>query len=177
MAAERTNTMGGAKTGEMAAGPSVVAVMPTYNEKDNLPITLAGIFAHYPDAHVLVVDDNSPAGTGKLADRMEAEDGSERLHVLHRQEKGGLGPAYLAGFAWALKRGYELICEMDMDGSHRPVDLARLLKAAQQPITVGGGHGRSRVMPDLVIGSRRVLGGRAMNWPWCRDLISSCGAW
>ncbi|PLS30734.1 dolichol-phosphate mannosyltransferase [Bifidobacterium margollesii] len=148
-----------------------LVVMPTYNEKENLPITVGAVFSYCPDAHVLVVDDNSPDGTGDLAERMAREPvgrtarNEPRLFVLHRTRKNGLGPAYLAGFRWALDRGYEVICEMDMDGSHRPQDLPRLLAA------IGGG------CADLVIGSRRVPGGRMVDWPWYRDLISRCGSW
>ena len=143
---------------------SVVVVMPTYNERENLPVTLGGVFEHCPDVHVLVVDDGSPDGTGELADDMASRD--PRVHVMHRGEKNGLGPAYLAGFRWALDRGYDVVCEMDMDGSHRPADLPRLLDE------VCGGKG-----VDLAIGSRRVPGGGMEDWPWYRDLISRGGSW
>ncbi|WP_240541770.1 polyprenol monophosphomannose synthase [Bifidobacterium simiarum] len=161
-----------------ASGPRTLVVMPTYNERENLPITVGGVFAHCPQVHVLVVDDGSPDGTGELAERMAGEpighdaQGEPRLFVLHRTEKNGLGPAYLAGFRWALDRGYEVICEMDMDGSHRPQDLPRLLAA------VGTGSGPAGMGgADLVIGSRRVPGGRMVDWPWYRDLISRGGSW
>ncbi|PJM74313.1 dolichol-phosphate mannosyltransferase [Bifidobacterium primatium] len=146
------------------ASPSVLVVMPTYNERENLETTVGGVFRHCPQVHVLVVDDNSPDGTGRLADAMAESDG--RVHVLHRREKNGLGPAYLAGFTWALDHGYDVICEMDMDGSHRPQDLARLVALSCREPDV-----------DLVIGSRRVPGGRMENWPWYRDLISRGGSW
>lgn len=142
----------------------VVIVMPTYNEVANLNTTLSGVFAHVPEAEVLIVDDNSPDGTGRLADFMAQ--GNRRIHVLHRPEKNGLGPAYLAGFHWALAHGYTLICEMDMDGSHRPEDLRRMLDVAKLNPDV-----------DLVIGSRRVAGGETVNWAWSRDLISRVGSW
>ncbi|WP_399552316.1 polyprenol monophosphomannose synthase [uncultured Bifidobacterium sp.] len=138
--------------------------MPTYDERENLVPTIRGVLGNEPDVDVLVVDDASPDGTGELADRLAAKDG--RVHVLHRTEKNGLGPAYLEGFAWALANGYDVVCEMDMDGSHRPEDLPRLL----DPL------GRHPAV-DLVIGSRRVSGGRTENWPWYRDLISRGGSW
>ncbi|MBW3087621.1 polyprenol monophosphomannose synthase [Bifidobacterium sp. 82T24] len=143
---------------------SVVVVMPTYNERENLPVTLGGVFDHCPDVHVLVVDDGSPDGTGELADDMASRD--HRIHVMHRREKNGLGPAYLAGFRWALDHGYDVVCEMDMDGSHRPADLPRLLDVVCGDADV-----------DLVIGSRRVPGGGMEDWPWYRDLISRGGSW
>lgn len=152
----------------VSGSTSVVVVMPTYNEKDNLPVTIPAVLRYCPDVHVLVVDDNSPDGTGDLADAMADDD--PRIHVLHRAGKGGLGPAYLAGFRWALDRGYDVICEMDMDGSHRPQDLPRLLA----PLLGVEGSRSGRV--DLVIGSRRVRGGRSEGWPWYRNLISSCGS-
>ena len=141
-----------------------VIVMPTYNEVANLKTTLSGVFAHTPQVDVLIVDDGSPDGTGRLADFMAG--GDARIHVMHREEKNGLGPAYLAGFRWALERGYDLICEMDMDGSHRPEDFRRMLDVATMNPDV-----------DLVIGSRRVPGGRTVNWPWTRDMISRGGSW
>lgn len=152
----------------ISGGTSVVVVMPTYNEKDNLPVTIPAILRYCPAVHILIVDDNSPDGTGDLADAMADDD--PRIHVLHRAGKGGLGPAYLAGFRWALDRGYDVICEMDMDGSHRPQDLPRLLA----PLLGSKSSRSGRV--DLVIGSRRVRGGRSEGWPWYRNLISSCGS-
>ena len=138
--------------------------MPTYNERGNLKPTLADVFTHNPQVHVLVVDDNSPDGTGALAEALADKD--RRIHVLHRPGKEGLGPAYVAGFRCALARGYEFICEMDMDGSHRGADLASMLEAM-----------RARPGVSLVIGSRRVPGGGTLNWPWYRDLLSRCGSW
>lgn len=148
----------------MSEGTRTLIVMPTYNEVANLKPTLSGIFAYAPEVEVLVVDDNSPDGTGRLAAFMGQ--GDHRIHVLHREAKNGLGPAYLAGFQWALERGYDLICEMDMDGSHRPEDFRRMLDVAITNPEV-----------DLVIGSRRVPGGYTVNWPWIRDAISRGGSW
>lgn len=138
--------------------------MPTYDERENLRLTLAGIRWFEPHADILVVDDSSPDGTGDLADAMAREDG--HIHVLHRPEKNGLGPAYREGFRWALDHGYDIVCEMDMDGSHRPADLVRVLDALR----------RDRVV-DLAIGSRRVGRGGTQGWPWYRDLISRAGSW
>lgn len=142
-------------------------VMPTYNELENLRPTIGGIFTCRPSVEILIVDDGSPDGTGELADRMAIED--PRIHVLHRAGKNGLGPAYLAGFAWALNQGFDVICEMDMDGSHRPQDLPKLLDALT--------GGTADAVPDLVIGSRRVDGGRTEGWSAFRDFISRGGSW
>lgn len=139
-------------------------VMPTYNERENLAITLDAVFVHNPHVDILIVDDQSPDGTGFLADNMAVD--NPRLHVLHRAQKNGLGPAYIAGFHWALKHGYEVICEMDMDGSHRAQDLHALLRVLASDDSI-----------DVVIGSRRVSGGRTVNWPWYRDAISRGGSW
>ena len=117
--------------------------LPTYNERDNLAPIVAAIHAAVPQVDVLVVDDNSPDGTGALADALAAEDG--RVHVLHRSGKEGLGRAYQAGFAWALARGYGLVLEMDADFSHDPRHLPALLAAARHA--------------DLVLGSRWIPGG------------------
>ena len=146
------------------AGVDTCVVMPTYSERGNLETTLADLFAHNPHVHVLVVDDNSPDGTGVAADAMAAHDA--RIHVLNRPGKEGLGPAYIAGFRQALARGYEFICEMDMDGSHRGVDLATMLGVIRRNKRVA-----------LVVGSRRVAGGSTENWPLYRDLLSRCGSW
>ncbi|WP_297316260.1 polyprenol monophosphomannose synthase [Bifidobacterium indicum] len=146
------------------SGRGALVVMPTYQEVQNIRPTLGGLLKACPAVRVLVVDDDSPDGTGGVADAMAARD--DRISVLHRHERQGLGPAYVEGFQWALARGYDLICEMDMDGSHRPRDMARVLRYAQ-------GHPEV----DLVIGSRRVPGGSTRNWPWYRDLISRMGSW
>jgi len=138
--------------------------MPTYNELESLPTTLALLRETVPDVDVLVVDDASPDGTGAWADAAAAAD--PRLQVLHRTAKNGLGRAYLEAFRWALDQGYDAVVEMDADGSHRSVDLPRLLAAA-----------RIEPAPDLVIGSRWVPGGAVVNWPWHRQLISRLGTW
>ena len=133
-----------------------LVVVPTYNEAVNLPSIVPQILAQDPRLDVLIVDDNSPDGTGELADQMAAADG--RVHVLHRPGKGGLGKAYLAGFRWALERDYELVFEMDADFSHDPKFLADFLRAAEEA--------------DLVIGSRYKTGVNVINWPISRLLLS-----
>ncbi len=138
---------------------AVLVCIPTYNERDNLPRIVAGVRATVPGADILVLDDNSPDGTGEVADALAADDA--RVHVLHRTAKEGLGRAYLAGFAWGLERGCDAIVEMDADGSHRPEDLPALIAAAAGA--------------DLVIGSRYVRGGRIVNWPTSRKVLSVGG--
>ena len=136
-----------------------LVVIPTYNEAASLEPLVTSLRAHAADADILVVDDASPDGTGKIADRL-AEDPA--IHVLHRPGKKGLGVAYCAGFAWGLARPeYGWFVEMDADGSHRPAELRRLRNAAYAA--------------DLVIGSRWVRGGRVLDWPWTRRLISKVG--
>jgi dolichol-phosphate mannosyltransferase len=134
-------------------------VVPTYNEVDNLPWIVGRLRAAHPDVDVLVVDDGSPDGTGKVADELAADDPSVR--VLHRVEKGGLGAAYKHGFRLALDHGYDVIGEMDADGSHQPEQLHLLLEALREA--------------DLVIGSRWVPGGSVVNWPLRRELLSRGG--
>lgn len=196
----------------------VCVVMPTYNERENLEPTLSDLFARNAGVNVLIVDDNSPDGTGRLADviasvtstardvpaapmsqvrfghatthepqpigsngalsdanvsttdtrianRINSCTNGSRLFVLHRPRKEGLGSAYVDGFMWALRHGYDLICEMDMDGSHRAEDLHRMLQFMERHPQV-----------DLVLGSRRVRGGRTEDWPWYRDAISRLGS-
>jgi dolichol-phosphate mannosyltransferase len=138
---------------------SVLVVIPTYDERDNLERIVARTRAAVPDADILVADDNSPDGTGELADKLAAED--PHVHVLHRPGKQGLGAAYLAGFRWALDRGYGVLVEMDADGSHRPEDLPRMLAALDRA--------------DVVLGSRYVPGGTVVNWPWHRLVLSRGG--
>ncbi|MFS8103944.1 polyprenol monophosphomannose synthase [Lentzea alba] len=138
----------------------VLVVIPTYNERDNIGKIVKRLHTALPDVHVLVVDDGSPDGTGQLADEMAAAD--ERVHVMHRTEKAGLGAAYVAGFQWALDREYGVICEMDADGSHAPEQLHRLLDALPQA--------------DLVLGSRWVPGGEVVNWPAQRKFLSLGGS-
>jgi dolichol-phosphate mannosyltransferase len=133
-------------------------VLPTYNERENLPGIVPGILAAAPELDVLVVDDDSPDGTGELADELAARDA--RVFVLHRPRKEGLGRAYLAGFAEALERGYGRILEMDADFSHDPARLPALLKTDA----------------DLVLGSRYVEGGGTVNWGLGRRLLSKGGS-
>ncbi|MFD4669503.1 polyprenol monophosphomannose synthase [Lentzea sp. NPDC058450] len=138
----------------------VLVVIPTYNERDNIGKIVKRLHTALPEVHVLVVDDGSPDGTGQLADEMAAAD--DRVHVMHRTEKAGLGAAYVAGFQWALDRNYGVICEMDADGSHAPEQLHRLLDALPQA--------------DLVLGSRWVPGGEVVNWPAQRKFLSLGGS-
>lgn len=137
----------------------VVMVVPTYNEADNIAWIVGRLRAAQPALDVLVVDDGSPDGTGDIADGLAAAD--PQVHVLHRTSKEGLGAAYLAGFAWALNRGYDVIGEMDADGSHQPEQLQRLLAGLLDA--------------DLVIGSRWIPGGSVVNWPWEREVLSRGG--
>ena len=149
---------------ETAGAPElspVLVIIPTYNESENIERIISRVHEHSPQVDVLVADDNSPDGTGDIADKIAALD--ERVHVLHRKGKEGLGAAYLAGFQWGLDKGYAVLVEMDADGSHRPQDLPRLLAAL-------GEQGA-----DLVIGSRWVPGGKTENWPVARQAISRVG--
>jgi len=138
-----------------------LVVVPTYNERHNLPNLVERIQKHAPQFDVLVVDDNSPDGTGEVADELARA--SSNVHVLHRRAKEGLGLAYVAGFKWALERSYQYICQMDADHSHSPVQLPDLLAAAEQY--------------DLVLGSRYTGGIRVLDWDMKRLLISSFGNW
>ena len=142
-----------------ALGSGALAVIPTYNERDNIERILERLLASVPEIHVLVVDDDSPDGTGKIAEELAA--GNGRVHVLHRPGKAGLGAAYIAGFEWALAAGYDVVIEMDADGSHPPEQLPRLLTALRDA--------------DLVLGSRYVPGGAVVNWPISRELLSRGG--
>ncbi|CAN5243027.1 polyprenol monophosphomannose synthase [soil metagenome] len=138
---------------------AVLVVIPTYDEVENLADTVGRLRVAVPVAHVLVVDDNSPDGTGALADSLAAED--DRVHVLHRPAKNGLGAAYVAGFRWALERPYDVVVEMAADGSHAPEQLPELLAELE--------HG------DLVLGSRWVAGGAVLDWSPARQLLSRGG--
>ena len=135
-------------------------VVPTYNERENLPSLAQRLLSLPVPVDLLVVDDNSPDGTGKIADELAAK--YPNIHVLHRSEKNGLGRAYIAGFKWALEQGYEFIFEMDGDFSHNPDDIPRFIEAAQSA--------------DLVLGSRYVNGIRIINWPLKRLMLSKAAA-
>lgn len=137
-------------------GRGVLVVVPTYNERLNLERIVARVRAAVPEADLLVVDDGSPDGTGELADKLAATDG--HVQVLHRTSKQGLGAAYVAGFRWGLERGFDVLVEMDADGSHQPEQLPLLLDALRDA--------------DLVLGSRWVPGGTVLNWPASRRLLS-----
>lgn len=137
----------------------VLVVIPTYEERENIDRILDRLLAANPDVDVLVADDKSPDGTGDLADARAASD--PRIHVLHRPGKEGLGAAYLAGFAWGIAHGADVLVEMDADGSHRPEDLPSMLAAL--------------VDADVVLGSRYVPGGAVVNWPRSRELLSRGG--
>jgi dolichol-phosphate mannosyltransferase len=135
-----------------------VIILPTYNERENLPRMAEKLLSLPVAVDVLVVDDNSPDGTGKLADELAAR--HPQIHVLHRAGKEGLGRAYIAGFQWALEKNYEFIFEMDCDFSHDPDEVKNFLKAAENA--------------DLVLGSRYTGGVRVLNWPLKRLLLSRC---
>lgn len=139
---------------------STLVIIPTYNEMGNLEPIATRLRTANRAVHLLVVDDNSPDGTGEQADQLATDD--DHIHVLHRAGKGGLLGAYLAGFEWGLERGFQVLCEMDADGSHAPEQLHRLL----DEVDAGA---------DLVIGSRYVRGGRVVNWPAKRWLLSRGG--
>ncbi|MCN0178873.1 polyprenol monophosphomannose synthase [Salinispora arenicola] len=146
------------ETGHPGVG-RVLVVIPTYNEADNLTWIVSRVRQAVPSVDILVADDNSPDGTGAVAEELAGQD--RRVHVLHREGKQGLGAAYLAGFGWARRRGYDAVVEMDADGSHAPEDLPAMLTAAQDA--------------DVVIGSRWTSGARVLNWPLRRLLLSRCG--
>lgn len=137
----------------------ILVIMPTYNESMNIRHSIEQLFKHNPDVHLLVVDDNSPDGTAAEVEKLMPSY-AKKLFLLKRSGKSGLGPAYLAGFAWAFERSYQRIAEMDADGSHRASDLGALL---------------SQKGFDLVIGSRWIRGGSVVNWPLSRVLISKIG--
>lgn len=139
----------------------VLVIIPTYNEAQNIESITTRLRRAVPHAHILVADDNSPDGTGAIADRLAADD--DHIHVMHRKGKEGLGAAYLAGFHWGLDNGYGVLVSHDADGSHQPEELPRLLAA----IDAGA---------DMVKGSRWVKGGSVVNWPKTRELISKGGS-
>ncbi|GAB3189323.1 polyprenol monophosphomannose synthase [Nesterenkonia suensis] len=138
----------------------ILTIIPTYDEIEALPLTVQRLRAAVPESDVLVVDDNSPDGTGELADRMSHHD--PQIHVLHRRAKNGLGGAYIAGFRWGLDQGYDVLIELDADGSHQPEQLPDLIEKIDEA--------------DLVIGSRWVPGGAVVNWPLHREVISRAGS-
>ena len=139
---------------------SYLVIIPTYNEKENIESIVNTVLAFDTGYHILVVDDNSPDGTGDIVEKMRLEE-KERLHILHRKEKNGLGPAYIAGFKYGLAQGYDYIFEMDADFSHKPKDLDRLLHRCKQADC------------DLAIGSRYTKGGGVgETWGWYRHLLS-----
>src|ERR1700722_2200980 len=133
-------------------------IVPTYNERENLPPMAQRVLSLPVGVYLLVVDDNSPDGTGKIADELAAK--HTQIHVLHRTEKNGLGRAYIAGFKWALEKNYQFIFEMDCDFSHDPDEIVNFLKAAENA--------------DLVLGSRYSGGVRVVNWPLKRLMLSRC---
>lgn len=137
-----------------------LVIIPTYNELGNLPLIVGRVRSASPEVDVLIVDDNSPDGTGDVADQMAANDA--HVYVYHREGKGGLCGAYVAGFRWGLKRGYTALCEMDADGSHAPEQLSLLLAEVDRGA-------------DLVIGSRYLPDGKVVNWPKNRWLLSRLG--
>lgn len=138
----------------------VLVVIPTYNEAQNIESIVGRIRKAEPDVHVLIADDNSPDGTGAIADRLAADD--DHVHVNHRRGKEGLGAAYLDSFHWGLDNGYDVLIEHDADGSHQPEELHRLLDALANGA-------------DMVKGSRWVRGGRIVNWPKSREVLSKGG--
>jgi dolichol-phosphate mannosyltransferase len=134
----------------------VLVIIPTYNERDNLERIVGRVREAAPSVDVLVVDDGSPDGTGELADALAADD--DHVKVMHRTAKNGLGAAYIAGFRWAFEHDYDVMVEMDADGSHQPEELPSLLAALTDA--------------DLVIGARWVPGGKVLNWPKSREALS-----
>ncbi|WP_327298748.1 MULTISPECIES: polyprenol monophosphomannose synthase [unclassified Streptomyces] len=148
--------------GERRFGPlgKALVIIPTYNEAENIKPIVARVRAAVPEADILVADDNSPDGTGKIVDELAEDD--PQVQVLHRKGKEGLGAAYLAGFRWGIEHGYGVLVEMDADGSHQPEELPRLLTALKGA--------------DLVLGSRWMPGGRVVNWPKSRELLSRGGS-
>lgn len=151
----------GTPSGDTPSAHTLV-IIPTYNERENIGLIVGRLHAALPHTHALIVDDGSPDGTGDLADELAANDTAGRIHVMHRTEKNGLGAAYIAGFRWGLDRDYQVLVEMDADGSHAPEQLHRLL----DKIDAGA---------DLVAGSRYVPGGSVVNWPKRREWLSRGG--
>jgi dolichol-phosphate mannosyltransferase len=146
----------------MSGSSRTLVIIPTYNEKENVSRITRAVRLRAPEVDILIADDNSPDGTGLIADDLAGAD--QQIHVLHRPGKQGLGAAYLHGFRWGLDRGYDVLVEMDADGSHRPEDLPRLLRVMN-----------TRPDVDVVLGSRWVPGGSVVNWPLSRQLLSRGG--
>ncbi len=149
------------RTEDFADLGKILAIIPTYNESGNIERITARVRAAVPSAYILIADDNSPDGTGKIADSLA--DADDHIHVLHRLGKEGLGAAYLAGFTWGIEHGFDVLIEMDADGSHSPEQLPLLLDALRGA--------------DLVLGSRWVPGGSVTNWPKSREFLSRGGNW
>ena len=147
-----------------------LVIIPTYNEKENVIKIIDAVFSLEMPFHVLIVDDGSPDGTAQLVKNKQIIH-SDKLHLIERQGKLGLGTAYIAGFKWGVERGYDYICEMDADFSHKPTDLVRLVQAC----TEGGYYGIA--VADMSVGSRYVQGGDVKNWSWDRILLSYCASW
>lgn len=137
----------------------ILVIVPTYNERESLPLIIRRIRAAVPEAFILVADDNSPDGTGAIADTLAEHD--DHVQVMHRHGKEGLGAAYIAGFTWGLQNNYDVLVEMDADGSHQPEQLPRILEALRGA--------------DLVLGSRWIPGGGTENWSKGREVLSRGG--
>jgi dolichol-phosphate mannosyltransferase len=138
--------------------------IPTYNEAENIRGVIERTLATgIPGLSILVIDDGSPDGTANIVEAMAQELSNPRIHLLRRNSKSGLGPAYLAAFAWALAHSFDYVVEMDADGSHQPEELGRLLEASRDA--------------DLVLGTRWMTGGKVENWPFYRRAISRIGTW
>jgi dolichol-phosphate mannosyltransferase len=137
----------------------VLVIVPTYNERESLPVIISGIRMAEPNAHILIADDHSPDGTGEVADGLSSSDNC--VHVLHRSAKLGLGAAYIDAFGWAKSNDYDVVVEMDADGSHRPQDLTQILDALTNN--------------DVVLGSRWIKSGKVVNWAKSRELLSRGG--
>ena len=144
---------------EPSLAAQTLVIIPTYNESENIERIVERTRTAVPAAQILIADDNSPDGTGKLADSLAAAD--DHVHVMHRLGKEGLGAAYLAGFEWGISHGYDILVEMDADGSHQPEQLPRLLESLADA--------------DVVLGSRWVSGGSVVNWPKSREILSRGG--
>jgi len=139
----------------------ILVMMPTYNEIETIETSVEKLFTYNPEVDLLIIDDNSPDGTGALANHLSTE--NSRIQVLHRSGKEGLGQAYIAGYRYGISHNYDMLVQMDADGSHRAEDLKHLIAAASSF--------------DLVIGSRWIPGGAVSNWPWYRQGISQAGNW